>query len=171
MSTESVFLEFSAKKLEQMLSRIEECVSRLTPQQVWTRGSEQQNAIGNLLLHLNGNVRQWILHGVGGQPDARQRQTEFDARESESPEEMVRRLRATVTEASAVIGALPHERLAGRMTIQGHDVTALEAIYHVVEHFCGHTFQIIFMTKLLTGTDLGFYAYLSQPATGAAQIP
>ncbi|HVO99331.1 MAG TPA: DinB family protein [Bryobacteraceae bacterium] len=158
MSNESVFLKFSSEKLEQLLGRIETCVAKLTPEQIWIRGASNENAVGNLLLHLEGNVRQWILSGVGGAPDLRNRDAEF---ETTSGEGALDRLRATVHEASALIAALPHERLTEPRTIQKHyNVTVFEAIYHVVEHFSGHTGQIIFATKLLTGEDLGFYNYL-----------
>jgi len=146
-----------------LVGSIESCVPKLTPEQVWARGSENQNAMGNLLLHLNGNVRQWILHGVGGQPDARDRDSEFAARGGGNAQELFAALRATVEEAVALIRALPPERLQERITPQKFDVTVLGAIYHVVEHFAGHTFQIIFMTKLFTGEDLGFYAHLNAP--------
>ena len=69
MSLESVFLKFSAEKLDQLCGRIETCADKLTLEQIWTRGTQNENAVGNLMLHLAGNVRQWILHGVGGQPD------------------------------------------------------------------------------------------------------
>jgi len=163
MSIESEFLTFSADKLLELVGRIETCAGKLTPQQVWMRGSENQNAAGNLLLHLNGNVRQWILHGVGGRPDVRDRDGEFLARDGASPEALLTPLRATVEEAAALIRALPPERLEDRITPQNHDVTVMAAIYHVVEHFAGHTFQIILLTKMFTGEDLGFYAHLSGP--------
>lgn len=161
MSLESVFLTFSASKLDQMCTRIESCVAKLTPEQIWARGTENQNAIGNLMLHLAGNVRQWILHGVGDQPDLRVRDAEFDARGDIAVKELIRRLRSTVDEATALIRALPPENLCRVRRIQAHyEVTVLEAIYHVVEHFSGHTGQIIFATKFATGEDLGFYSYL-----------
>jgi uncharacterized damage-inducible protein DinB len=161
MSPESAFLKFSAEKLEQLCGRIETCADKLIPEQIWTRGTENENAVGNLMLHLAGNVRQWILHGVADQPDQRDRDAEFDARGGIPVEQLKHRLRSTVDEAAAVIRSLPENRLAEVRNIQKHyDVTVLEAIYHVVEHFSGHTGQIIFATKLLTGEDLGFYAYL-----------
>jgi len=168
MSNEAVFLKFSSEKLEQLVSRIETCVAKLTPEQIWTRGASNENAVGNLLLHLEGNVRQWILSGVGGAPDLRQRDSEFAA---QSGEGALERLRRTVDEASALIAGLPHERLSEPRTIQTHyNITVMEAIYHVVEHFAGHTGQIIFATKLLTGEDLGFYSYLkSAKAAGEKQ--
>ncbi len=160
MTAESEFLTLSADKLRQLMGRIETCVEKLTPEQVWARGSESQNAVGNLLLHLDGNLRQWILHGVGGQPDTRDRDSEFAAHDGAAARELSVRLRATVEEAESVIGSLPPPRLTERLTIQGYDITVLGAIYHVVEHFAGHAFQIIFMAKTFTGEDLGFYAHL-----------
>src|SRR5436309_14530301 len=110
------FLEYSAKVLEQMAGRIETCVTSLTEDQVWARGSENENAVGNLVLHLCGNVRQWIVAGVGGAPDARERDAEFEARGGASPAELSSRLRATVAEAVAVIQAAGGERLAQRIS-------------------------------------------------------
>lgn len=163
MSLETVILTFSADKLEQCCSRIEICIDKLTPDQVWARGNENANAVGNLALHLMGNVRQWILHGVGGEPDIRMRDSEFAARGGIDPGELKRRLRATVNEAAALLRALPPDQFLERRSIQKYDVTVLEAILHVVEHFSGHTGQIIFATKFLTGDDLGFYAHLRNP--------
>jgi len=163
MTIETDFLNCSAEKLNQLCERVETCLNKLTPEQIWMRGTENQNAVGNLVLHLNGNVRQWILGGAGGEPNARVRDEEFSARGGMEPEALARLLRSAVDRALAVIRQLPHERLAERTTIQGHDVTLLNAIFHVVEHFSGHTAQIIFVTKMLTGEDLGFYSYLSKP--------
>ena len=158
MSNESQFLKFSCEKLTELTARIETCVARLTPEQIWARGADNENAVGNLLLHLSGNVRQWIISGVGGAEDRRDRDSEFGAR---SGTDALDRLRATVSEAVEVLKALPHEKLQEKRNIQKHwDLTVLEAIYHVVEHFSMHTGQIIFATKLLTGSDLGFYGYL-----------
>jgi uncharacterized damage-inducible protein DinB len=161
-----LFLDCSVRRLEQMLDRISSCVSPLTQEQIWARGGENENAIGNLMLHLAGNVRQWIVSGAGGRPDVRDRDSEFAARGGIQKEEVLYRLRQTVGEAVAVIAALTSERLAERVTIQDYDVTVLEAVYHVVEHFSMHTGQIIFATKMLTGADLGFYRHLSVRAHG-----
>jgi uncharacterized damage-inducible protein DinB len=161
VTVESEFLNFSADKLIQLMGRIETCVTMLTPEQLWMRMTANSNAVGNLLLHLNGNVRQWILHGVGGQADMRQRNAEFAAREGGSAEELLAHLRATVEEAVTLFRALPGERLLERIRPQGYEGTVLTAIYHVVEHFAGHTFQIMLLTKQFTGEDLGFYAHLN----------
>ena len=161
MTVESEFARVASEALEKHLSRIEACVAKLTPEQVWTSGGDHQNAIGNLILHLCGNVRQWILSGLGGAPDIRERDAEFAAKGGPEPAAMLARLREIVTAAQAVIGKLPAEQFLERVTIQGYHVSKVEAVFHVTEHFVGHTFQIIFATKLLTNQDLGFYAHLN----------
>jgi uncharacterized damage-inducible protein DinB len=122
-------------------------------------------------LHLSGNVRQWIVSGVGGAPDTRERDGEFSARGDISIPELKERLRGIVTEAAAVIAAVTPERLAERVVIQKYEVSVLEAIYHVVEHFSLHTGQIIFATKLLTASDMGFYAHLRANAAHGKKTP
>ena len=164
MTTETEFLTISAEELMQLMGRIDSCVQKLTPEQIWMRADANQNAVGNLLLHLNGNVRQWILHGIGGQPDVRDRNAEFAAKGGAEANELLAQLRSTVEEAAALFRALPAERLLERTSTQGYDCSVLGAIYHVVGHFAGHTFQIIYATKLCTGEDLGFYAHLSGSA-------
>lgn len=164
MTVERIFVQCSTKKLEQLLSRIRDCVTKLEPDEIWARGHENENAIGNLVLHLSGNVGQWIVSGVGGAPDTRQRDAEFAARGDIGTAELIGRLESTVTEAIGVIGRVTPERLTQRVVIQKYDVTVLEAIFHVVEHFSQHTGQIIFATKMLTGEDLGFYKHLKAAA-------
>jgi hypothetical protein len=162
MPLEQILLPYAADKLAQYCGRVETCIDKLTPEQIWTRHAENENAIGNLMLHLSGNVRQWILHGVGGEPDHRQRDTEFASRGGLSPAELKVLLRSTVDAACGVIRSA--DRLEERRMIQKYDVTVIEAILHVVEHFSGHTAQIIFITKFLTGEELGFYAHLGKAA-------
>ena len=160
MTSEEIFLKFSADKLEQLDSRIQDCLGRLTPEQVWIRNSDNENAVGNLVLHLAGNVRQWIGSGIAGLPDHRQRDSEFDARGGMAPTELAELLKNRVAEAVSIIREVPAARLRERILPQGYDVTALEAIAHVVEHFSMHTGQIILLTKMLTGEDLAYYQYL-----------
>jgi uncharacterized damage-inducible protein DinB len=155
-----LFLKFSADKLEQLHGRIQDCLQRLTPEQIWTRHSENENAVGNLVLHLAGNVRQWIGSGVAGLPDHRHRDAEFDARGGKSTSELAELIATRVAEAAGIIRDVPPARLTERITPQGHDVTVLEAIAHVVEHFSMHTGQVILLTKLLTGHDLAYYEHL-----------
>jgi uncharacterized damage-inducible protein DinB len=163
---EDAFLRYSTAKLEQLTARIETCVQRLTADQIWWRGAETQNSIGNLILHLCGNVRQWIVASVGGEEDVRRRDAEFAARSGQDPDELLALLRQTVTAACTVIRSVPARRLEERVRIQDYDVTVLEAIYHVVEHFSQHTGQIMYATKLLTNDDLGFYKHLGTTGRG-----
>jgi uncharacterized damage-inducible protein DinB len=165
---ERTFLEYSAKQLQELGSRIETCLNSLKEEQVWARGGENENAIGNLVLHLCGNVRQWIVSGAGSRPDIRDRDSEFSARGGVPVAELAARLRAVLQEAVAVLGEITAERLGERIVVQKYDVTVMEAIYHVVEHFSMHTGQIIFITKMLTGSDMGFYRHLSK-ASGQQQ--
>ncbi len=169
MTSDEIFIKFSADKLEQLHGRIQDCLGRLTPEQIWTRNSQNENAVGNLVLHLSGNVRQWIGSGVAGLADHRERDAEFDARGGKEPAELSELLNTRVAEVTAIIRAVPATRLTERITPQGHDVTVLEAIAHVVEHFAMHTGQVIFLTKMLTGQDLGYYQHLrgSGRAAGA----
>jgi uncharacterized damage-inducible protein DinB len=144
---------------EDFLPKIERCVNLLNDDQVWWRPNEESNSIGNLLLHLSGNVRQWIISGLGNATDARDRDSEFLQREMIPRDEVFGRLKQTVDEAKAVLGRLDPNNLLERRTIQGLEVSMLEAILHVVEHFSMHTGQIILLTKMLTARDLRFYDF------------
>jgi len=168
MTLEADFLTSAADKLAENLSRIEACLTELAPTSLWARDSENENAVGNLLLHLEGNVRQWILSGIGTEPDERDRPSEFSARTGASAAVLFAKLSGTVSEALALIRSLPHRRLAEEVSIQGFNTTVLSAIFHVVEHFSGHTYQIILLTKRFSGKDLGFYSYLDK--TGRKEI-
>jgi uncharacterized damage-inducible protein DinB len=165
------FLDYSAKKLRQLGSRIEACLQKLDQQQVWRRGSAQENAVGNLVLHLSGNVRQWIVSGVGGAPDRRDRDAEFTARDGASVEQLIAGINAAIADACEVLSRVSGERLLDRIVVQHYDVSVMEAIYHVVEHCSGHTGQILFATKALTSEDLGFHGHLRTTAAHAEKTP
>jgi uncharacterized damage-inducible protein DinB len=129
------------------LPAIERSVAPLTDVQVWWRPNEASNSIGNLILHLSGNVRQWIVGGVGRQPNERNRQLEFDERNVIPKDHLLARLRTVLDEADAVLARLTEADLTEPRRIQDHDTTVLEAIYHVVEHFSTHTGQILWIAK------------------------
>lgn len=152
-----LFIESSAKTMRQMLGYVEVCVGKLSDDQLWGRGAPHENSIGNLVLHLCGNMRQWIISGVGGQADVRDRPSEFSATGGPSGDELLARLRGTVEEAVGIINAVSAERLTEIITPQNHRASVLEAIYRVVGHFQQHTGQIIFATKIQGGEDLGLF--------------
>jgi uncharacterized damage-inducible protein DinB len=155
MSVEEIFLDVSAKKLNQSAERIVTCMGKLTEDQIWARSHENENAVGNLALHLCGNARQWIMHGLGGQPDVRERDREFDTAGGGNAAELTAKIRGTIEQATAVLGTLTPAQLTRIYQIQGRTVSGVEAVMNVVEHFAQHTGQIIYATKNLTGQDLG----------------
>jgi uncharacterized damage-inducible protein DinB len=153
-----LFIDRSRKLLlESYVPRIERSVEQLTDEEIWWRENAESNSVGNLLLHLAGNVRQWIVSGVGGAVDERRRHEEFAARGSAPKAALLAHLKQAVLDADAALSRLAPDRLLERRIIQGDDVTLMEAIYHVVEHFSMHTGQIIFVAKMRKG-DLAFYA-------------
>ena len=141
------------------LPKIERCLEKLTDKQIWWRANEESNSIGNLILHLCGNARQWIICGVGAQPDNRDRDSEFAQREIISRDELLTLLRTTISEVQSTLRDLDPSLLLEHRKIQGNDVELLEAIFQVTEHFSMHAGQIFLLTKLLTASDLGFYDF------------
>lgn len=150
----TLFLRNSSAKLEQMTGLLTNCLRRLSDEQVWERNGAHENTIGNLILHLTGNMQQWIMHGVGGAVDVRVRDAEFDADGGMTAAELIGRFEETIREARGVIESLAPEKLLERTQPQGRDVTKLEAIYQVVGHVQQHVGQIILLTKQMCATDL-----------------
>lgn len=149
---------------EDFLPKIERCLDVLTDEQIWWRANAQSNSIGNLVLHLCGNARQWIVCGVGGARDARDRDAEFAQREVIPREELRVLLSQTLRDVDAALSQFDPAGLLKTRTIQGLDVSVLDSILHVVEHFSMHTGQIIMLTKLLTSADLRFYEFVENKA-------
>jgi len=160
--------------VDDFLPKIEMALARLSDDQIWWRPNEHSNSIGNLVLHLCGNARQWIVCGVGGAADARNRDAEFAQREVVPRAELRALLTRTLNDVDETLRGYDANRLLERCTIQGSDVSALEAILHVVEHFSMHTGQILMLTKMLTNADLALYKFdgtdaIAQWKTDAAQ--
>jgi uncharacterized protein DUF1572 len=160
-----IFLKFSREKLiGQYWPRLRSCVESLTDEQVWWRPNAASNSIGNLMLHLNGNVTQWLIASFNHLEDARDRPAEFSRTEGLSRSALVETLGATLESAAEVLARLTERELRAPYEIQGYHVTGLEAVYQVVEHFGLHYGQIAYITKVLREQDLGFYRELN--ATG-----
>jgi uncharacterized damage-inducible protein DinB len=143
--------------VEDFLPKIERCLELLTDEQVWWRANAQSNSIGNLLLHLSGNARQWIVCGVGGATDARDRDAEFARRETIPRAELLSLLKQTLRDVDVTLAQLDANALLETRTIQGLEGSVLDAILHVVEHFSMHAGQIVLLTKQLTAQDMHFY--------------
>jgi uncharacterized damage-inducible protein DinB len=140
-----------------------ECLNSLNEEQVWWKPNDSSNSIGNLLLHLNGNLRQWIVAGIGGEKDMRDRDSEFSERGPMPVSDLRARLEATIRQVDAILSELTIADLLEKRDIQtSKGVTGLEAVHHVTEHFAMHYGQVLYVTKMLTGRDLGFYSYLNK---------
>jgi len=163
----TLFLDFSRSKLvEQYWPRLRGCVESLTVEQVWWRPNEASNSVGNLILHLNGNVRQWLVASFDRLDDTRHRPAEFGERDLIPAAALLETLGATMHRASQVLSRLTEADLRATFHIQGYTVSGLHAVYQVVEHFGMHYGQIVYITKQVRGEDLGFYRELNQ--TGRA---
>jgi len=167
LNTAEMFLQFSRQKLlEQFWPRLRHCVESLTDDQVWWRPNAASNTIGNLVLHLNGNVWQWLVASFNGLEDTRERAAEFGERRRIPSPALMARLDGTMQEAAKVLSRLTQAELLSTYQIQGYTVSGMAAVYQVVEHFGMHYGQILYITKMLHGEDLGFYRELNK--TGRA---
>jgi uncharacterized damage-inducible protein DinB len=149
--------EVQFRLYKECLPRILNCLDQLDDNQIWWRPNESSNSIGNLILHLCGNVRQWIYTGLGSYADNRNRQSEFDERGPISREELVSKLTATMSMVKPVIENVPVDELLNRRPVQTFEETGLTILIHVTEHFSYHTGQIAYITKMLKDRSLGFY--------------
>lgn len=138
------------------LPKIRDSLEVLSNDEIWWRPNDASNSAGNLVLHLCGNIRQWIISGLGGAEFARKRDLEFSERGPIAREKLIEKLRETVREASAVVARLSAKELVSRYSIQGYEVTGYEATIHVTTHFAYHAGQIIYVAKMKRAKDLGF---------------
>lgn len=144
--------QFQLKKHH--LPHIIKSLELLSDEGIWWRPNSASNSVGNLVLHLSGNVRQWIISGIGGAADVRKRDEEFSEQGPLPREGLVALLRSTVNEACRVLARTPAQSLGDPFVRQGMRMTRLSAIAHVVEHFAYHSGQIAYVTKLKTARDL-----------------
>jgi hypothetical protein len=159
----ALFLDFSREKLlEEYWPRLRGCVESLSDEQVWWRPNEASNSISNLILHLDGNVRQWLVSSFNRLEDARNRPAEFSEQRVIPAAALLDKLGATMNDASEVLAQLTESDLLTIFQIQGYTVTGLGAVYQVLEHFGMHYGQIVYITKLVRASDLGFYRELDK---------
>jgi len=148
MDLASAFLERSRYYLGlEYPGKIRLALTAMPPDKLWHRANPSSNSAGNLLLHLAGNVRQWIVSGVGGAKDVRQRDGEFAAKDGAPLDALLASLESACAESVAVLAKLDASSLGEPRIIQGRRTTVFAAVYHVVEHFSGHTGQLIMMAK------------------------
>jgi uncharacterized damage-inducible protein DinB len=145
--------------LDEYLGKIRHSVALLDAEQVWWRANPRSNSAGNLILHLCGNLTQWVLVSLGGEAYERHRSLEFTADRTASPDELLSRLTDVVTRCRRVIEDLPESTFAARFRIQGYDTDGVDVVFHVVEHMSYHTGQIVLLAKQLAdpSEEIDFY--------------
>ncbi len=163
MSSESIVLseiksEFERRIYEEGYDRIIKCLAFLTEEEVWQRPNENTVSIGNLILHLSGNVRQWICAGLGQQEDVRQRDVEFSTEGGISKALLSEKIKLTIIDAQAVVDRVNLEDLAKTYPVQVYNETGLSIIVHVIEHFSYHIGQITYAVKSLKNIDTKYYS-------------
>jgi hypothetical protein len=151
-SVGQAYLAASRHRLAECVKKIKHCLAQLT----WWRPHDSMNSIANIVLHLCGNVRQWIISGVGGEPDIRDSPREFSDRSSMPKNELIRRLDEIASQADAVLARVTDQQLLERHRIQGFDETALSAIFDSISHFRGHMQEIVYITRLQLGEAYQF---------------
>ena len=152
------FISQSIIRFEANTPKIEKCLHELTEDEVWNRPNASSNSTGNIILHLCGNITQYVLSGLGNVTDTRERDKEFSATRVLAKQELLDKLKSTVQQAASIMRQLNPDQLLQKRSVQGNDLTAIGIIVHVVEHYSYHTGQIIFWTKLIKDKDLGFYS-------------
>ena len=152
------FIDQAIAKLEENTLKIGKCLEHLDDGDIWKRPNDSSNSVGNILIHLCGNMTQYIVSSLGGVEDHRMRDEEFEARAGGSKSELLEKLSTTVRRSADVIRGLDHEDLMRERTVQGFKLTGIGIILHVVEHYSYHTGQIAFWVKLLADKDLDLYA-------------
>lgn len=157
MSIHSELLHRSAHHCRWNLERIEGCLAKIKEEEVWIRPNDNSLSIGNQLLHLSGNLRQWIIHSLGGAADNRRRSNEFSTTTGQRKAQLEALLQATVAEAVLTIQQLTEEELLRERPVQAYHLSGAAALIHAVEHFSYHTGQIIFWTKQLRDQPMDFY--------------
>lgn len=161
MDAQSIFNEFKANATLHMgenIPRIEKCLNLLTEDEVWHKPNANLNSVGNLLLHLCGNITQYIISSLGGEPDKRVRDEEFAAKGGYTKTQLFDKIRSTINTACEVINNASPEELMRLRSVQGFEYSGMGNVIHVTEHLSYHVGQIAFLTKVLKDKDLAFYA-------------
>jgi uncharacterized damage-inducible protein DinB len=161
MKSEQIASELKANiilRLRENTPRIEKCLNQLSEEQVWYKPNENLNSVGNLILHLCGNITQYIISSIGGEKDNRVRDDEFSIAGGVSKKELIDKISEVVAQSCAIIKGMHDEDLLKVRSVQGFTYTGIANLIHVAEHYSYHTGQIAFLTKLIVNKDLGFYA-------------
>ena len=149
--------ENATYRIQESVRMIEKSLAQLNDDETWEKPNSQLNSMANLLLHLSGNIRQYIISSLGERPDIRQRDQEFSQAQDQTKSALLKEFKTTIEEATAVIGNCREDQLLKKREVQGFELDGLGIIIHVVEHLSYHTGQIAFWVKYRKEKDLGFY--------------
>lgn len=153
----NTFISECIIQLQEYTRRVQTCLDLLTEDEVWHKPNQSSNSIANLILHLCGNMTQYVLSSLGGEPDNRERDKEFSAQGGFTKKELMLKLSTVVTKAVNVLEEQDETSLINTRTVQGFKKTGLSIVLHITEHYSYHTGQIALLTKLITNKDLEFY--------------
>jgi hypothetical protein len=137
--------------------RILHCLDQLKDEDLWWRPDDSANSVQNIILHLCGNLHQWIIHGLGGEPDVRNRAAEFAERRPMPKAELIAQFKAIVDDADIILAELPTDRLLEFRRIQGFDMSVMGAILDTITHFIGHAQQVVYITRMRLGAEYRFF--------------
>ena len=161
--------EVRRRLMEEGVPRITQCLAELSIEEIWIKPNENSNSVGNLVLHLCGNVQQWIVSGLGGLPDTRNRTSEFEESGPIPTHELINRLNVVMVEVNKVLDQLTEEQISQPVSVQGFDETVLSVLVHVVEHFSYHVGQITYFVKWRKNIDTAYYGGLELDGFGSGE--
>ena len=144
-------------RLDEKTEMITKCLHQLSEEELWQKPNQVSNSVGNLMLHLCGNIRQYIISGLGNQQDTRERDLEFSISGGFDKAALLKKLDMVLEEAKSVLRTMDDQAWLADYQVQGFQLSGVGIALHVVEHYAYHTGQIALWTKLLKAQDLGFY--------------
>ncbi|MEL6941518.1 MAG: DinB family protein [Bacteroidota bacterium] len=150
--------EIQRRLFEECWPRLEKCLAQLTEAEIWQRPNENSNSIGNITLHLCGNLRQWVVAGLGKAEDIRQRQQEFDERGPLPTKLLLEKMHETMMDVQSVLDKVSTEDLLAMHQVQGFQESGIAILVHVTEHYSYHVGQMTYFVKAIKDMDIGYYA-------------
>src|SRR4051812_39530616 len=152
------FTSEAIHRIDENTQKLATCIQELEEGEIWKRPNQHSNSVGNIILHLCGNIRQYAISSLGNREDVRERDKEFSADGGYSGHELLKKLKDTIEQAKGIIQNISEAELLRKRKVQGYTHSGIGIIIHVTEHYSYHTGQVIFWIKLVKDTDLGFYS-------------
>ena len=153
--------EYRRRMEEESLARLVSCLQKLSLEQIWFAPNENCNSVGNLVLHLEGNITQWIMSGLGNLPDQRSRPQEFVTNQDLKKEELIQRITRTINDSVTLVDSLDEADVMESRNVQVFEEDGISILIHVIEHTSYHTGQVTLLTKMMLNLDTGYYKDLS----------